>query len=49
MKGVILPKKVVAYKNALNVENLKKDKPMQIGFNEEYLTLERSFVEAYVF
>ncbi len=39
MKGVILPRKIVAYKNALDVENLKKDKPMQIGFNEPCLTV----------
>ena len=39
MKGVMLPKRIVTYKNALGVENLKKQKPLQIGFNEEYLTV----------
>lgn len=38
MKGLILPKRIVTGKNVLNAENLKKDKPMQIGFNENYLT-----------
>ena len=39
MKSTILPKKIVAFKNVLNVENLKKDKPMQIGFSEPCLSV----------
>ena len=39
MKGIVLPKKIVTSKNAISPENLKIDKPMQIGFNEEYLTV----------
>ena len=39
MKNAILPRKIVAHKNVDGVENLKKNKPMQIGFNEPFLTI----------
>ena len=38
MKNFILPKKIVAHKNTLAVENLKVEKSMQIGLNEPSLT-----------
>lgn len=38
MKGIILPKRVVTSKNVTGAENIKIAKPMQIGFNEDYLT-----------